>query len=94
MAGRAVPRHRRLPSGADAPPLAGCGGESQSLAASLRAPAEAAETAEKVTEEKSDGRSYDRAPTWHGSEHWIGRPRGRTIQCPSCLCPACVCVHV
>ena len=57
MAGRAVPRHRRLPLGVDAPPLAGCGGESQSLAASLRAPAEAAQTAEKVTEEKSDGRS-------------------------------------
>jgi hypothetical protein len=63
MAGRAVPRHRRLPSRADAPPLAGCGGESQSLAASLRAPAEAAQTAEKVTEEKSDGRSCDRART-------------------------------
>ena len=61
MTGRAVPRHRRLPSRADAPPLAGCGGESQSLAASLRAPAEAAQTAEKVTEEKSDGRRSDRA---------------------------------
>jgi hypothetical protein len=43
--------------GADTPPLAGCGGESQSLAASLRAPAEAPQTAEKVTEEKCDGRS-------------------------------------
>jgi hypothetical protein len=65
--GRAVPRHRRLPSGVDTPPLSGCGGESQSLAASsLRAPAEAAQTAEKVTEEKSDGRS-SRARKWHGS---------------------------
>ena len=79
MAGRAVPRHRRLPSRADAPPLAGCGGESQSLAASLRAPAEAAQTAEKVTEEKSDGRRSDRARRWQCQclgwvEHESGRP--------------------